>query len=69
VLQPILRYQRQRTKPKDIAYGLYLYFLGLSYRNTTAKALYRIIERSHVSIWEMDSEILTTKDFNQEKKD
>jgi putative transposase len=51
VLQSILKYQKQRTKPKDIAYGLYLYFLdGLSHRNT-AKALYRIIERSHVSIW------------------
>ena len=38
------------TKPKDIAYSLYLYFLGLSYRNT-AKALYGIVDRSHVSIW------------------
>jgi hypothetical protein len=25
-----LEHQRQRTKPTDIAYGLYLYFLGLS---------------------------------------
>jgi len=45
-----LKYQRQRTKPKDIAYSLYLYFLGLSYRNT-AKALHGIVDRSHVSIW------------------
>jgi len=45
-----LKYQRQRTKPKDIAYSLYLYFLGLSYRNT-AKALYGIVDRSHVAIW------------------
>jgi putative transposase len=42
--------KRNRTKPKDIAYGLYLYFLGLSYR-TAAKALNRFVERSHVSIW------------------
>ena len=42
--------KRNRTKPKDIAYGLYLYFLGLSYRNA-AKALNRFVERSHVSIW------------------
>ena len=40
--------KRNRTKPKDIAYGLYLYFLGLSYRNA-AKALNRFVERSHVS--------------------
>jgi putative transposase len=45
-----LTYQRKRTKPKDIAYGLYLYFLGLSYRST-AKALNRFVHRSHVSIW------------------
>jgi putative transposase len=45
-----LKYQRKRTKPKDIAYSLYLYFLGLSYRNT-AKALQRFARRSHVSIW------------------
>jgi putative transposase len=45
-----LEYRRQRTKPKDIAYSLYLYFLGLSYRNT-AKALQRFVKRSHVRIW------------------
>jgi transposase len=45
-----LEHQRQRTKPKDIAYSLYLYFLGLSYRST-AKALNRFVERSHVSVW------------------
>jgi putative transposase len=45
-----LKCQRKRTKPKDIAYGLYLYFLGLSYRNT-AKALSRFVHRSHVSVW------------------
>ena len=45
-----MTYRRQRTKPKDIAYSLYLYFLGLSYRST-AKALNRFVERSHVSIW------------------
>src|SRR5215210_3413931 len=45
-----MTYQRKRTKPKDISYGLYLYFLGLSYRST-AKALCRFVHRSHVSIW------------------
>jgi putative transposase len=46
-----LKYQTKRTKPKYIAYSLYLYFLdGLSYRNT-AKALQRFVRRSHVSIW------------------
>jgi transposase-like protein len=46
-----LKYQTKRTKPKYIAYSLYLYFLdGLSYRNTV-KALQRFVHRSHVSIW------------------
>jgi hypothetical protein len=27
-----VEHQRQRTKPTDIVYGLYLYFLSLSYR-------------------------------------
>jgi putative transposase len=67
VLQSILRYQRQRTKPKDIAYGLYLYFLGLSYRNT-AKALYRIIERSHVSIWKWIQKYKPQKISTKRKK-
>jgi transposase-like protein len=45
-----LEHQRQRTKPTDIAYGFYLYFLSLSYRNT-AKALQRFVHStSHVSL-------------------
>jgi transposase-like protein len=45
--------KRFRTSAKDIGYALYLYFLGLSYRNTS-KALSRFIRsirRSHVSVW------------------
>ena len=45
-----MTYRRQRTKPKDVAYSLYLYFLGLSCRST-AKALKRFVKRSHVSVW------------------
>ena len=43
---------RNRTPSKDIGYGLYLYFLGLSTRNV-AKALsfLHIVNRSHVAIW------------------
>ena len=33
---------RKRTEPEDIAYSLYLYFLGLSLRNTS-KAVSRVI--------------------------
>jgi putative transposase len=43
---------RNRTSSKIIGYGLYLYFLGLSFRNT-AKALsfLLLVEIIHVSIW------------------
>jgi len=42
--------KRNRTPSKYIGYGLYLYFLGLSYRNTS-KALAQFVKRSHVAVW------------------
>ncbi|MGN6630235.1 MAG: hypothetical protein ACTHKJ_10260 [Candidatus Nitrosocosmicus sp.] len=44
--------RRNRTSSRNIGYGLYLYFLGLSTRNV-AKALsfLHIVKRSHVAIW------------------
>ena len=41
--------KRNRTKIKDIAYALHLYFDGLSLRNTS-KALSRFVKRSHSTI-------------------
>ncbi|MGN6623717.1 MAG: hypothetical protein ACTHKK_06220 [Candidatus Nitrosocosmicus sp.] len=42
---------RNRTSSNIIDYGLYLYFLGLSFRST-AKALFLLfVKISHVSIW------------------
>jgi putative transposase len=40
---------RKRTEPEDIAYSLYLYFLGLSLSDTS-KAVSRFIKRSHTAI-------------------
>jgi len=63
-----LEHQRQRTKPTDIAYGLFLYFLGLSYRNT-AKALQRFVHsRSHVSIWKWIKKYKPKKVSSKRKK-
>jgi putative transposase len=43
---------RNRTSSKIIGYGLHLYFLGLSFRNTSkALSFLHIIKISHVSIW------------------
>ena len=47
----LIPFKRNRTSFKDISYGLYLYFLGLSFRNTSKALTSRIIKRSHVSIW------------------
>ena len=43
---------RNRTPSQVIGYGLYLYFLGLSFRNTSKALSYlKIAKISHVSIW------------------
>jgi hypothetical protein len=43
---------RNRTSFEDIAYGLYLYFLGLSFRNASkALSLREYKKGSHVAIW------------------
>ena len=43
---------RNRISSNIIDYGLYLYFLGLSFRNTSkALSFLKIAKISHVSIW------------------
>src|SRR3954463_13522726 len=42
--------KRNRTKQKDIAYALHLYFDGLSSLRNTSKALFRFVKRSHSAI-------------------
>jgi putative transposase len=43
---------KNRTSAKIIDYGLYLYFLGLPFRNTTkALSFLKIVKISYVSIW------------------
>ncbi|HEY6537173.1 MAG TPA: hypothetical protein VIY08_15470 [Candidatus Nitrosocosmicus sp.] len=45
-------YIRNRTPTYIIGYGLYLYFLGLSFRNTSkALSFLKIAKISHASIW------------------
>jgi hypothetical protein len=47
-----MRSRNSRTPSQNIGYGLYLYFLGLSFRNA-AKALsfLHMIKIIHVSFW------------------
>src|ERR1044072_4878760 len=44
--------QKQRTSTIVVMYSLYLYFLGLSLRNTSkALVIFRDEKRSYVSVW------------------
>jgi putative transposase len=43
-------FERKRTPPEAVLYGLYLYALGLSFRGVSA-ALEPFVKRSHVGIW------------------
>jgi transposase-like protein len=47
-----IRFERNRTSTIVIMYSLYLYFLGLSLRNTSkALTIFKDQKRSYVSIW------------------
>jgi putative transposase len=60
---------RNRTPSEYIGYGLYLYFLGLSFRSV-AKALsfLHIVKRSHVSIWNWIQKYTPQKISSKKKK-
>lgn len=47
----MVMFERERTSTEVVAYALYLYFLGLSFRNT-ARAIEPFADRSHVAVWE-----------------
>ena len=48
----LLRFVRNRTSTIIVMYSLYLYFLGLSLRNTSkALVIFKDKKRSYVSVW------------------
>ena len=47
-----IRFERNRTTTVIVMYSLYLYFLGLSLRNTSkALIIFKDDKRSYVSVW------------------
>jgi putative transposase len=47
-----IRFERTKTSTVIVMYSLYLYFLGLSLRNTSkALIIFKDEKRSHVSVW------------------
>ncbi len=63
-----MRKTRKKTSNEDIAYGLYLYFLGLSFRNASKALSCRIVKRSHVSIWKWVQKYKPQKVSQKRKK-
>jgi putative transposase len=43
--------ERERTSAEIVMYAMYLYFLGLSFKNTS-RTLEPFLERSHVAVWQ-----------------
>jgi putative transposase len=60
-------FERNRTRPFIIRYALYLYFLGLSLRNTS-KALKPFVDRSYIAIWYWIQEFNPNDVFRNKKK-
>ena len=58
---------RNRTPSKYIAYGLYLYFSGLSLRRTSERLAY-FIRRNHVSIWNWIQKYNPRKIISQKRR-
>ncbi|HEY6535413.1 MAG TPA: hypothetical protein VIY08_06395 [Candidatus Nitrosocosmicus sp.] len=59
---------RNRTSSYIIGYGLYLYFLGLSFRNTSkALSFLKIAKISHVSVWNWIQKYKPWKYFKKKK--
>ena len=47
-----IKFERNKTSTYIVLYSLYLYFLGLSLRNTSkALVIFRDEKRSYVSVW------------------
>ncbi len=46
-----IRFERNETSTVIVMYSLYLYFLGLSLRNTSKALIFKDEKRSHVSVW------------------
>jgi putative transposase len=47
----VFQSKRRRTDPQAVLYGLYLYFLGLSFRSVSL-ALDPFVKRSHSAVWQ-----------------
>ena len=65
----LLRFVRNRTSTCIVMYSLYLYFLGLSLRNTS-KALepFKDQKRSHVAVWKWIQRFGSLQIYNKHRR-
>jgi putative transposase len=64
-----VRFERDRTSTIVVMYSLYLYFLGLSLRNTSnALTIFRDEKRSYVSVWNWIQRFGSCQIYNKRKR-
>ena len=60
-----IRFERNKTSTVIVTYSLYLYFLGLSLRNTSkALIIFKDEKRSYVSVWNWIRDLVHNKSTN-----
>ena len=64
-----IRFERNRTSTVIVMYSLYLYFLGLSLRNTSkALIIFKDDKRSYVSVWNWIQRFGSCHIYNKRKR-
>ncbi len=64
-----IRFERNKTSSIILMYSLYLYFLGLSLRNTSkALILFKDKHRSYVSVWNWIQRFGSCQIYNKRKR-
>ena len=64
-----IRFERNKTSSIIVMYSLYLYFLGLSLRNTSkALILFKDKQRSYVSVWNWIQRFGSCQIYNKRKR-
>ncbi|HEX6293690.1 MAG TPA: hypothetical protein VFZ46_00920 [Nitrososphaeraceae archaeon] len=65
----LLRFIRNRTSTIVVMYSLYLYFLGLSLRNTSkALDIFDDEKRSHIAVWNWIQRFGSSQIYNKRKR-
>ena len=64
-----IKFERNKTSTFVVMYSLYLYFLGLSLRNTSkALIIFQNEKRSHVSIWNWIQRFGSAQVYNKHRR-